>query len=180
MNKDIDVTGWDLRTKRLRLRPWREEDLQDFYNYASVPGVGEMAGWKHHKDLEESERILRLFIDEKKTLALDFEGTAIGSIGIERYNEEDYPEMHSAMGRELGYVLSKDYWGKGLMVEAAQAVIDYLFQEELLEFIVVGHFAENEQSKRVIKKLGFTYKKDTVFSSPTGDHQGSTYILERV
>ena len=45
MNGRIDITGVVLTTDRLTLRPWRESDLSDFYEYASVDGVGQMAGW---------------------------------------------------------------------------------------------------------------------------------------
>lgn len=62
MNARIDIRAVTLKTKRLTLRPWREEDLQDLYDYARVEGVGQMAGWTPHKDLEESRRILKLFI----------------------------------------------------------------------------------------------------------------------
>ena len=62
-----------------------------------------------------------MFIDEKKTLALEFEGKAIGSIGIERYDEEQLPEMAPLRCREIGYVLSKDYWGRGLMARGGAA-----------------------------------------------------------
>ena len=44
MNAPIDVTGVELHTQRLTLRPWRQSDLQDFFEYASVEGVGQMAG----------------------------------------------------------------------------------------------------------------------------------------
>ena len=45
MNAEIDISNVVLRTERLILRPWRESDLDDFFEYASVDGVGEMAGW---------------------------------------------------------------------------------------------------------------------------------------
>ena len=44
MNAPIDITGIPLRTPRMTLRPWRESDLEDFYAYAKVDGVGQMAG----------------------------------------------------------------------------------------------------------------------------------------
>ncbi len=44
MNKGIDITGVMLTSERLTLRPWRESDLSDFYEYANVDGVGQMAG----------------------------------------------------------------------------------------------------------------------------------------
>ena len=46
MDVKIDITGIVLQTPRLILREWRESDLNDLYEYASVDGVGEMAGWK--------------------------------------------------------------------------------------------------------------------------------------
>ena len=69
MNQEIDITGVVLHTPRLTLRPWREEDLEDFYAYARVDGVGQMAGWLPHKDRDESRTILELFIREKTSLA---------------------------------------------------------------------------------------------------------------
>ena len=82
MNKPIDITDIVLTTERLTLRPWRESDLSDFYEYASVDGVGQMAGWNPHRSLEESKEILSRFIEGKKTFALEYQGKAIGSLGI--------------------------------------------------------------------------------------------------
>ena len=50
MNPEIDISNVTLKTERLLIRPWRQSDLDDFYSYASVDGVGQMAGWKcqHH------------------------------------------------------------------------------------------------------------------------------------
>ena len=56
------ITSQTLETERLILRAWRADDLEDFYAYASEPGVGERAGWKHHESREESRRILESFI----------------------------------------------------------------------------------------------------------------------
>lgn len=157
MNAKIDVTGMILRTPRLLLRPWRETDLEDLYAYARVDGVGQMAGWLPHKSIEESREILKRFIEEKKTLAIELEGKVIGSLGIEYYREENHPTLSALQGREIGYVLSKDYWGRGLMPEAVRAVTAYLFETEKLDFLLVGHFVWNRQSARVIEKCGFRY-----------------------
>ena len=67
MNAPVDCSHLILETPRLRLRPWRMEDLADFNRYASVDGVGQMAGWAPHRSMEESRKILQMFIDEKKT-----------------------------------------------------------------------------------------------------------------
>ena len=109
--------------------------------------------------------ILGSFIKHKKTFALEYKGKVIGSLGIEEYSEENYPELDSLQGREIGYVLSKAYWGQGLMPEAVTAVIDWLFNEIQLDFIIVGHFDRNAQSRRVIEKCGFEYIKTTKFET---------------
>ena len=165
MNKQIDITGVVLTTERLTLRPWRESDLNDFYEYASVDGVGQMAGWNPHRNVEESKIILSHFIEAKHVFALEHQGKVIGSLGVERYNEDQYPEFASLQGREIGYVLSKSYWGQGLMPEAVKAVIRWLFEEEELDFIICGHFDHNNRSRRVIEKSGFQYIKTTEFKT---------------
>ena len=111
MNAPIDITGIELRTERLLLRPWRESDLEDFYAYARVDGVGQMAGWTPHRSLDESREILKLFIADKKTFALEYRGRAVGSLGIEFYDETQFPELDALRGREIGYALNRDCWG---------------------------------------------------------------------
>ena len=165
MNKQIDITGITLATDRLILRPWKETDLDDFYEYASVDGVGQMAGWLSHKDIEESRRILSRFIEGKHVFAIEYHGKVIGSLGVESYREDLYPEFDSLQGRELGYVLSKAYWGQGIMPEAVQGVIRWLFEDMGLDFIMVGHFDFNKQSRRVIEKSGFLYLKSRPYET---------------
>ena len=180
MNKQIDITNVVLTTDRLTLRPWRESDLNDFYEYASVDGVGQMAGWNPHRNLEESKAILYRFIEGKRVFALEYKGKAIGSLGIEEYREKYYPELDALQGREIGYVLSKAYWGQGLMPEAVKAAIDWLFHEVGLDFIMVGHFDWNSQSRRVVEKCGFQYIKTTKFETRYETVETSIeYILRR-
>ena len=122
--------------------------------------------------------ILGSFIKHKKTFALEYKGNVIGSLGIEEYSEENYPELDALQGREIGYVLSKSYWGQGLMPEAVKAVIDWLFHEVRLDFIIVGHFDRNAQSRRVIEKCGFQYIKTTKFETRYDTVENSIeYIL---
>ena len=59
MNAPVDCSHLILETPRLRLRPWRMEDLADFNRYASVDGVGQMAGWSPHRSMQESRKILQ-------------------------------------------------------------------------------------------------------------------------
>ena len=182
MNAPIDITGVVLKTERLTLRPWRESDLADFYEYARVDGVGQMAGWTPHQSIEESRQILDMFIREKKTFALEYEGKVIGSLGVEEYVPERYPELDldDQRGREIGYVLSRDYWGRGLMPEAVKEVVRWLFEAERLDFIFVGHFERNARSRRVIEKCGFRFVKAVPHTTRAGRTEDAReYILYR-
>lgn len=179
MNAPVDVTNICIETPRLILRPWRESDLNDFYEYASVPGVGEMAGWNHHQSVEESKRILGFFIGGKKTFALELKEKqkVIGSLGLEPRDEDAGLPEH-LLGREIGYVLSKDYWGRGLMSEAVKAVIDYCFDVLDFDYLTCGHFDHNDRSRRVVEKSGFQFLKNVVTSTVRGvDEPGKMYIL---
>ena len=102
MNAKIDVTNVKIETERLILREFYESDLDDFFEYASVPGVGEMAGWPHHESKDVSKRILTGFINEKKTFAIVYKenNKVIGSLGVEPYNlEEMLSEFFDYQGR---------------------------------------------------------------------------------
>ena len=171
MNAEIDISNLTLRTERLILRPWTMNDLDDFYEYARVDGVGQMAGWLPHKNKEESKEILQRFIDEKKTFALEYNGKVIGSLGIEEYHENELPEFKNKRGREIGFVLSKNYWGRGLMPEAVNTVIKYLFEIVGLDFIVCGHFTDNLQSMRVQEKCGFKHYKLVKYLTRYGEEK---------
>ena len=166
MDIHIDVTNIAIETDRLILRAWQESDLNDFYEYASVEGVGEMAGWKHHESIEVSKKILQSFISGKSTFAIVYKenNKVIGSLGLHESwaNHEDLYKDKNA--KEIGYVLSKSYWGMGLMPEAVKGVIEFCFDKCNLDILTICHFSFNSQSKRVIEKCGFKYvKKKTVY-----------------
>lgn len=179
MNAKITIENVKLETNRCILRPFKEEDLDDFYAYASVDGVGQMAGWCPHQTKEESKKILNLFIKEKKTLAIVLKenNQVIGSIGIENYNEEAFLEYKDVLGRELGYVLAKDYWGRGLMPEAVKKVIEYCFSTFHLSFLLCAHFKWNHQSQRVIEKCGFQFIKERTQQTANGTIENTCYYI---
>ncbi len=155
------------------LRNFKENDLYDFYEYAKVPGVGELAGWKHHKTIEETKKVLDLFILDKLTFAIELDNKVIGSICFHNsWANEKFPELNI---KELGYVLNKDYWGKGIMLNAVDKMLCYGFNELGLVAVTVCHFNTNNQSKRVIEKAGFTFAQEDTY----GDDKilESQYIL---
>ena len=171
MNASFELKGLTIETERLILRPFKPSDLEDLYEYASVEGVGEMAGWKHHESKEKSKEILDMFITEDKVFAIVLKesGKVIGSLGVEKYGLEDrLTEFDGYLGREIGYVLSKDYWGRGIMPEAVKTIIDYLFNVLNLDFLTCGYYDFNSQSKRVQEKCGFKPYRKLVMETRLG------------
>ena len=162
MDFPLDVTNITIETDRLTLRAFVESDLGDFYAYASVPGVGEMAGWPHHTSIETSKAVLQSFLNNKDVFAI-FHKTdkkVIGSLGLHNAwinKEEKYRHLKA---KNIGYVLAKDYWGQGFVPEAVKAVINYGFENLGMEAFSIEHFVDNVQSRRVIEKCGFTFVKE--------------------
>ncbi len=158
----------ELYTARLILRPWREDDAEDMYEYARSPLVGPSAGWAPHGCLELTRQILKRFIEDDDTwaVALKASGKVIGSVGLHKDNARPYESA-----RMLGYVLNPSYWGRGFIPEACEAAIRFAFEEMDLEILGVYHFDFNERSRRVIEKIGFT--PEGVMRKATNLHDGT-------
>ena len=172
-NVTIDITDVILQTESLVLRPWKQSDAKDMYAYAHDEDVGPMAGWAPHKSIAESKQIVQMFIEGRHTFAIEKEGKVIGSIGIEKYNESLFPMLLQQRGAELGFVLSKDYWGQGIMPEAVWRVLEWLFDVKHVDFVLCGHFQWNTQSSSVQSKLGFHYLSTVEYVTHIGKHEVS-------
>lgn len=144
-----------IETERLILDKWSKKDAKDLFEYARTPNVGPAAGWKPHESVAESKaRIKKLFIPNRTwKITMKGEDKAIGSIGF-----EPDPRRPEIRAKELGYSLSEDYWGLGIMTEAAREVVRYAFEEEELQVLSIETAPDNKRSLRVIEKLGFKYE----------------------
>jgi len=165
MDIAVDFSNIHIETERTILRYWKETDIDDFFEYASVEGVGEMAGWPHHASKESSKKILDSFIAGKNELAIVYKANnkVIGSLGLHPSWACDEKEYAGLKIKDVGYTLSKDYWGQGLMPEIVKSVINLCFNTIGLDALTCGHFISNNQSKRVIEKCGFSFVKDSEF-----------------
>lgn len=168
-----------LETKRCILRNFHEDDLEDFYEYAKVEGVGEMAGWTFHKSIDESKRILDMFINEKHTYAIVLKetGKVIGSIS----RKQPPKHLENLNCTDIGYTIAKGHWGKGIMPEVFNAFIKYIFANTEIEMITVEHFVTNNQSRRVIEKCGGVFFCDDEYYSESMNKKFKTkrYIIKK-
>ena len=147
-----------LETQRTLLRPFTEADAADVYAYCKDPQVGPIAGWKPHESLEESKEIIRTVFSAPDVFAVvDREtGHVIGSAGFVTPHKPGNA-AHQGRSSEIGYALSPDYWGRGIIPEVVRELLRYGFQDMGLDEIWCTHYEENHRSRRVIEKCGFMY-----------------------
>lgn len=67
-------------------------------------------------------------------------------------------EIDSKHGNAYYFIIEYDYWNKGIMTEAAKAVIDYLFAEVGVNRVGISHAVKNPASGKVAQKCGLTYE----------------------
>jgi len=144
-----------IETERLKLRRFKLSDIGDFYEYSSNPLVGPNAGWDYHRNREEALLLLKNFSNNNEIWAMEHKENSkvIGSIGVHKDRKRD-----NKGARMLGYVLNPEYWGRGLCTEATLAIVKHAFEGMKVSLLSVYHYPDNERSRRVIEKCGFTYE----------------------
>ena len=145
----------ELLTERLILRPWEDADAEALYTYASDPDVGPAAGWPAHTSVQMSREVIRDVLQAPETYAVVLRetGEPVGSIGRMKPRLQDIEPTEHAL--ELGYWIGKPYWGRGLIPEAARALIDHAFVDLRCDQLWCAYFEGNAKSARVQEKLGF-------------------------
>ncbi len=147
----------ELKTERLIMRPWKESDAENLYEYAKDPNVGPIAGWPVHTSVENSREIIRDVLSAEETYAvcLKEDGKAIGSIGlmVGAASNLNIPDTEG----EIGYWIGVPFWGRGLIPEVVNELLRHGFEDLKLDKIWCGYFEGNTKSKRVQEKCGFVY-----------------------
>ena len=147
-----------LKTTRLILNTFENEDVADIFGYGSDPEVAKYVPWNAHQSLKDSQE----FLDYVNTstcntpgslflvFAIRMQGELIGSI--------DFKNVHARAG-QIDYALSRRLWGKGIMTEAAGAVRDWSF-DTFPEMVRLQSYclAVNIKSSRVMEKIGMQFE----------------------
>ncbi len=160
-----------IKTNRLILRPWHEEDAEALYKYASDPDVGPIAGWPPHTSVENSLEIIRTVFSAPETYAVVLKDTGepVGCCGIMFSNSIHTADMREGKA-EIGYWIGKPYWGQGLIPEAVKALVSRCFHDLALDAVWCGYYEGNTKSQRVCEKCGFKYHHtNRNIASPLGD-----------
>lgn len=161
-----------IETERLELREITMDDVEWYFQHFSRKEVVEGQGFPAPENLEAAKDELKRYIVgvfRERTgfrwgITLKGSRSLIGSLG---YYSWVQPTGHMA---EMGYDLQADHWGKGIMSEAMNAVIDFGFQRMRLHRIEVLVMPRNLRSQKMIQKLGFV--KEGVFRERGFDEKG--------
>ena len=139
-----------IETPRLILRRFRLSEVDDFFYYNSKAALCHYMSFKPHESREESERIIKnLMSPEHWALEHREDGIVMGVISLKKSTRL---APHCA---ELGYTMSDEYWGEGLMQEAARALFTAAFDETDLVQIDIKVNPENQRSVKTMRALGF-------------------------
>jgi RimJ/RimL family protein N-acetyltransferase len=172
-----------LRTERLLLRPWREEDREPFAAMNADAAV--MEHFPATLRREQSDALAQRIDSDIRRLGYGFwaaevpgEAPFVGFVGILATNEE----MPFAPAIEIGWRLAKEHWGRGFAGEGARAAADFGFAELGLEQIVALTATANVRSRRVMERLGMRRDPAEDFLHPTlaADHPIAPHVLYRL
>lgn len=147
-----------LESERLLFRVIVKEDAADFYAYAKDPEVSRYLLWSPHPSLRYTERCIENTASlYREGLFFDFalidkeSGRMIGTAGMTRIDVEN------RVG-EVGYVLSREFWHRGLATEALAVILSFAFHELSLHRVEARFLEGNTASLRVMEKNGMTFE----------------------
>ena len=172
-----------LTTSRLRLRLWRDEDLEPYAALNADPRVREF--FPSVLTHQESADSMQVILDDWQrrgfgVWAVEVIGGApfIGFIGLS-VPSFDAPFTPCV---ELGYRLAFEHWGRGYATEGSRAAIGFGFATMGLQEIVALTAVANERSRRVMERLGMRRNPADDFEHPNIEvgHRLRRHVLYRL
>lgn len=141
--------------QNMRLRRFNLNDLQNMIELESDEEVMRFTSLRKALPAEESQKRLQNTINTEAELA------PLGIWAAEFKDSQEFIGWFMLLRRqykdpELGFMISKRHWGKGLTALAAKGLVNYAFQNFGLQKIMAVTTQENFASKKVLLKIGFS------------------------
>ena len=143
----------NLETKRLLLRKAVKNDAEDIFECGGDAETVEHLDWAGVQTVDEARKAIIEYYWSKPgiwVIELKENKKCIGAIDVRLE-----PENESS---SFGYMLNRNYWGKGYMTEALSAVLRLCFEELDLNKVWSCHYTGNEASGRVMQKCGMKHE----------------------
>jgi [ribosomal protein S5]-alanine N-acetyltransferase len=148
----------EIRFGAYRLRTIKVSDWMDMFEYGSDPVVTEHLNWGPFERPEDAKRAIKGIFLPRPTKGLPvgyaiedtFNKKMIGTIDIHSPSRDN-------RSVEIGFVLHRAYWNKGIMTEALTRLLEVVFGHLGYRTVRIRHLVNNEASARVIMKAGFNY-----------------------
>lgn len=139
-----------LTTKRLVLRQFEQQDLPAFYQIFSDPEVNTYLPWFPLKSMDEAAQFFAQRYaksnDYNYAICLKEDNLPIG-----------YGNVSMQASHDLGYGLRKEFWRKGIVKEACQAILAQVKQDKI-PYVTATHDVKNQHSGYVMQALGMKYQ----------------------
>lgn len=187
--KFIKIANGDnqmIKTQRLILRPWQDEDLKAFaLMNADLRVMEYFPSVLNQVESDKLAKRIQSKIDEKGwgfwAVSLSDTQEFIGMVGLNDLEPSSFP-VPFVPAVEIGWRLAYDFWNKGYATEGAQAVLQYGFEVLHLEEIVAFTVVENQRSRHVMKKLGMSHNPADDFDHPNlpAGHRLQRHVLYRL
>lgn len=172
-----------IKTERLILRFWSDEDLKPFAKLNADPRV--MQYFSSVRNYEETTEEFQSIRAEFDSIGWGFWAASliennqfIGFIGLSNVGFQ----AHFTPAVEIGWRLAYEYWGNGYATEGAIASLRYGFETLKLDEIVSCTAMQNKRSANVMKKIGMIHNSEDDFDHPRipEGHWLRRYVLYRI
>lgn len=172
-----------IKTERLILRPWQENDFERFAKLNADPRVMEF--FPGLLSQEESNQLAKRICTAMKQQGWGLWAASIpdiadfiGYIGLAPVNF--VADFTPAV--EVGWRLAYEFWDKGYATEGAKAAIKYGFETLSLEEIVSFTATQNKRSRNVMEKIGMHHSQKDDFDHPklAEGHPLRNHVLYRI
>ena len=146
----------EIQLSQATVRSFRPDDVESIARYANNRAI-----WRNLRDrlphpytVDNAIRFLEAFAFQRPEtcFAIAVEGEAVGSIGVELYDDI------FRRTAEIGYWLGEPFWGRGIASAAVRAVTEYALANFDLCRIEAGVFEWNPASAHVLEKAGYVFE----------------------
>lgn len=148
-----------LETERTRIRPYTDQDFDDYCLYILEPELQYMLGLEGVVDQESALQNFNWLLTNREFIAIELKETkqVIGHLCLHPPFEELQcrAEYQNRIGKSLSFAIAKTYRRKGIMSEVLTAVIDRLQHEQIVDYLDLEYITENIGSAKLQERLGF-------------------------